>query len=41
LGRDCLGEKRLGMEFFYYFKGIFKITSQRVVGNAEVRTNLF
>jgi len=36
-----LGAKRLGMVFFRYFEGIFKIARQRSVGNAEIRTNLF
>ena len=35
--RCCLGAKRLGMVFFRYFKGIFKIQNQSAVGNAEVR----
>jgi len=29
------------MVFFRNFEGIFEITRQRAVGNAEVRTNLF
>ena len=39
--RNSLGAKRLGMVFFRNFEGIFEITRQRAVGNAEVRTNLF
>jgi len=34
--RNSLGAKRLGMVFFRNFKGIFEITRQRAVGNAEV-----
>jgi len=29
------------MVFFRYGPGIFEVTGQRAVGNAEVRTNLF
>jgi len=32
-----LGAKRLGMVFFRYFEGIFKIVKEYAVGNAEVR----
>ena len=34
--RNSLGAKRLGMVFFRNFEGIFEITRQRAVGNAEV-----
>src|SRR3989344_1051033 len=35
--RSCLGAKRPGLGFFRYFLGIFLISRQRAVGNAEVR----
>jgi hypothetical protein len=35
--RNSLGAKRLGMVFFRNLKGIFEITRQRALGNAEVR----
>ncbi len=37
--RCCLGAKRLGMVFSRNFEGIFEITHQHAVDNAEVRTN--